>query len=109
MVCLPFPTHPLAAWVMLAVNQDGETALLVACRRGKLDVVKWLAEEAGSKVESERDKVGTEVADGLGMLLNKYLVGDWTGWTHSSATSVLGRSLGGREVAYEGVELWRSG
>ncbi len=42
---------------MLCCDQDGRTALLLACADGHLDVVRWLVTDAGSDVRSERDEV----------------------------------------------------
>ncbi len=38
-------------------DQDGSTALLVACADGHLDVVRWLVTDAGSDARSERTYV----------------------------------------------------
>jgi hypothetical protein len=38
-------------------DQDGSTALLVACAKGHLDVVRFLVTDAGSDARLERTKV----------------------------------------------------
>jgi hypothetical protein len=38
-------------------DQDGWSALLLACEHGHLDVARWLATHAGSDARSERDAV----------------------------------------------------
>lgn len=40
--------------------QDGDTALLLACANGHMDVVKWLVTEAGSNAALERNNVGCQ-------------------------------------------------
>jgi hypothetical protein len=42
---------------VLWCDQDGDTALLVACRFGQLDVAKWLVTHAGSDVRAKRKNV----------------------------------------------------
>jgi hypothetical protein len=37
--------------------QNGDTALLLACKGGHLDVARWLVAEAGSDPRSEIDEV----------------------------------------------------
>jgi hypothetical protein len=39
------------------LSQRGNTALLLACCNGHLDVARWLVEEAGSDARSEEDEV----------------------------------------------------
>jgi hypothetical protein len=39
-------------------DQGTNTALLLACMRGHLDVVRWLVTDAGSDARSKRAKVG---------------------------------------------------
>jgi hypothetical protein len=43
--------------VGMCCGQDGGTALLWACRCGRLDVVRWLVTDAGSDARSEWDNV----------------------------------------------------
>ena len=38
-------------------RQFGRTPLLIACRRGHIDVARWLVAEAFSDVTSEQDEV----------------------------------------------------
>jgi hypothetical protein len=45
-------TH--ASWLAM---QDGCSALLLACKHGRVDVAQWLVANAGSDAASERDKV----------------------------------------------------
>jgi hypothetical protein len=40
------------------VSQVGDTALLLACRHGHVDVARWLVSDAGSDARSERSNVG---------------------------------------------------
>ncbi len=43
--------------VVLCCDQDGATALLLACQHGYLDVARWLVTVAGSDARAERDNV----------------------------------------------------
>jgi ankyrin repeat protein len=43
--------------MLLLDDQDGSTALLLACEHGHLDVARWLVTDAGSDARSERDSV----------------------------------------------------
>ncbi len=45
--------------MMMLCTQDGNTALLVACWSGHLEVVQWLVSSAGSNAATERDNVRT--------------------------------------------------
>ncbi len=40
------------------VSQNGETALLLACQNGHIDVARWLVSEAGSDARLEQKNVG---------------------------------------------------
>jgi ankyrin repeat protein len=40
------------------LSQVGDTALLLACCKGHIDVARWLVSEAGSDARSERNNVG---------------------------------------------------
>ncbi len=40
------------------LSQYGDTALLLACLSGRIDVARWLVSEAGSDARSERNNVG---------------------------------------------------
>jgi hypothetical protein len=42
-------------------NQDGDTALLLACATGHIEVARWLVAVARSDVQSERDNVSVAV------------------------------------------------
>jgi ankyrin repeat protein len=54
------------AHLLLAMTQDGSSALLLACEHGHVDVARWLVANAGSDAASERDKVdwATRPCDG---------------------------------------------
>jgi hypothetical protein len=45
-------------------DQDGWSALLVACVRGRLDVARWLVTDAGSDARSERHNVSCRCSCG---------------------------------------------
>jgi hypothetical protein len=42
--------------------QDGDTALLLACSNGNLEVAQWLVSSAGSSAVTERNNVRTHAA-----------------------------------------------
>ncbi len=43
---------------VVVMPQDGDSALLLACWHGHIDVARWLVSEAGSDGRSERNNVG---------------------------------------------------
>jgi hypothetical protein len=46
--------HYCLAW---CCDQDGTSAVLLACSNGHLDIVRWLVTDVGSDVRSERSDV----------------------------------------------------
>lgn len=55
----------LRSTAALRASQDGESALLVACRKGFLSVAQWLVHSAASSVTAERDAVRLQTSPRL--------------------------------------------
>ncbi len=45
------------SYMFYLFTQDGNTALLLACLSGRLNVAQWLVSSAGSNAVTERDNV----------------------------------------------------
>jgi hypothetical protein len=54
-----------ALLVCIVPVQLGDTALLLACENGRLDVAKWLVAEAGSNPSTERNNVSAHISTSL--------------------------------------------